>query len=540
MEKEIKKAAIYIDVDDDITSIIEKIGSSSASMVALVPPKRIGTLQSAVNLKLLKRAADKVKKKVFIVTTDQSLSVLSAGAGIPVAKSLKSDPEIVPLPEDDDYVDVIDGEDPIDNEKPAEITEDTEITAAVKAINDDDEISDEDPLDAVDKKSKKLPKIPSFAKFRKWIFIGIGGVIAIVLFLIWGFVIAPGATITITAKMDSQKVDQAVFLTPDATTDADQYRISAIVKEKPDESQRDFEATGTKDVGDRAAGKITISSSDFSTCMNSRNITAGAEVVLGGMKYATTQAATLEPGAGNCTANDVPIVAANIGEEYNISNGGGNVPAYVNTVANGSASGGTKRTIKVVQQADIDKVSQQLKESQGSAGLREELAKLLGDDVIEIGDSFKVNVGEVQSAPGVGEEVAEGAKAKATLKITYSLTGVKKDDVSKVLNVAIMAKTTNKNQTQIFDNGFSSVKMLSYSLNEGNKTASIRLVTTAKIGPKIDEDKIREQSVGLKKEEIIEQIKKTNGVDDVMVTMTPFWLSQAPSADRIKVTFTVD
>ena len=44
------RGLIYIDTDDDVTSIVGKIKAAKETVVALVPPKRIGVLQSAVNL----------------------------------------------------------------------------------------------------------------------------------------------------------------------------------------------------------------------------------------------------------------------------------------------------------------------------------------------------------------------------------------------------------------------------------------------------------------------------------------------------------
>ncbi|PLS80971.1 hypothetical protein CYG49_03505, partial [Candidatus Saccharibacteria bacterium] len=92
-----KKDVIYIDIEDDITSIIERVKGASAKIVALVPPKRIGVLQSAVNLKLLQKAAAGVGKRVVLITSDQSLAALAAGVKIPVAKNLQSRPEIAPI-----------------------------------------------------------------------------------------------------------------------------------------------------------------------------------------------------------------------------------------------------------------------------------------------------------------------------------------------------------------------------------------------------------------------------------------------------------
>jgi hypothetical protein len=51
------KDVIYIDVDDDVTAIIGKIKKAKEKIVAIVPPKRAGTLQSAVNIRLLDRMA---------------------------------------------------------------------------------------------------------------------------------------------------------------------------------------------------------------------------------------------------------------------------------------------------------------------------------------------------------------------------------------------------------------------------------------------------------------------------------------------------
>ena len=58
------KDTIYIDIDDEITAIIDKLRGSSAKVVAFVLPKRATTLQSIVNMKLLKRAADQEKEKL--------------------------------------------------------------------------------------------------------------------------------------------------------------------------------------------------------------------------------------------------------------------------------------------------------------------------------------------------------------------------------------------------------------------------------------------------------------------------------------------
>ena len=68
MSTEDMKDTIYIDVDEEITGIIDKIQESDKKVVALVLPKRASVFQRIVNLKLLKRSADKASKNIVLIT----------------------------------------------------------------------------------------------------------------------------------------------------------------------------------------------------------------------------------------------------------------------------------------------------------------------------------------------------------------------------------------------------------------------------------------------------------------------------------------
>ena len=87
-----KPRTIYIDIDDEITAIIDKLRSSFAKVVAFVLPKRATTLQSIVNMKLLKRAADQEKKNLVLVTTESGLMPLAGAVGLHVAATPTSRP----------------------------------------------------------------------------------------------------------------------------------------------------------------------------------------------------------------------------------------------------------------------------------------------------------------------------------------------------------------------------------------------------------------------------------------------------------------
>ena len=92
------KDTIYVDIDDEITALIDKVRASNAKVVALVLPKRAAVLQSIVNMKLLKRTAENEKKNLVLITSEAGLLPLAGAVGLHVAKTLTSKPEIPPPP----------------------------------------------------------------------------------------------------------------------------------------------------------------------------------------------------------------------------------------------------------------------------------------------------------------------------------------------------------------------------------------------------------------------------------------------------------
>src|SRR5579863_1157155 len=96
------KDTIYVDIDDEITGVIDKLRASDGKVVALVLPKRATVLQSIVNMRLLKRSADEARRHLVLITSETGLLPLAGAAGVYVAKTLTSKPEIPSAPDQDD------------------------------------------------------------------------------------------------------------------------------------------------------------------------------------------------------------------------------------------------------------------------------------------------------------------------------------------------------------------------------------------------------------------------------------------------------
>src|SRR6267154_590890 len=90
-----KDNALYLEADEDITSAIDKLTKSSGTSVQIVVPKRSTMLQSIINLKLLKKAAEKGGKELVLVTNDRIASDLAGRVGLAVAPSIGAKPVIV-------------------------------------------------------------------------------------------------------------------------------------------------------------------------------------------------------------------------------------------------------------------------------------------------------------------------------------------------------------------------------------------------------------------------------------------------------------
>lgn len=514
---EVKKQAVYVDVEDDITTIIGKVKSSSADAIALIPPKRVGVLQSAVNLKLLARAAKDRHKTLVLITGDSALSTLAAAARIPVARSLSDEPKLADVPKFESKDEVIEGE-----ATPQIIVKnpDKNDSAAVQAIIDDDKMGKKTDQPNL----KKSKKIPNFNKFRKWIILGIVALVGIVGLLVWLLVFAPHLTININAKTSDEKIDQPVFITKDGETNVDNSTIKAIIPEPVKKtSEIEFVATGKRLVGGKkATGKATL------TCTLASPALCGVPETVNG--YAVSGQSSIAGGG----STEVTLTALEEGTKYNTAGFTDSISSHYLTIVATQISGGEDKTNETfVQQSDVDAVTEKLKSDTENSNMKTDLEGRFAADVRAIPDSFQISFGAVNSTPAVGGATGGDGKARVSVEVVYSMYGLKNDDINAVLMSSALKKLKGQDGQGVFDDGFNSMQILSYQNTDTGGTA--RFVTTAKIGPAINDQELKEDAKGKKQNEIKEQLEKINGIDSVEVNFFPFWLSSIDDENRITI-----
>lgn len=535
MSTDPKKDVIYIDIDDDITAVIAKVKSSKTSIVALVPPKRIGVLQSAVNLKLLQRAATTAKKRVVLITNDAALAGLAAGISMPVAKNLQSKPEVPAIAAVKiDEEDVINGE-----ELPV-----GDLAAALERPVEKDDVETIDiPDDAVlsapfaaKKAAAKAPKrgskIPDFDSFRKKLFIFGGLGVFLVAFLVWAIFFAAKATVEITAKTNVISISKTLQLRPDAKLDASQGVVPAVVKEIKKTSSVDFMPTGKKDVGEKATGTVEFSTDKIAKL--GTVIAAGTPLVASnGLTYVTSGSVTMT--MSNYNGASVGVTAVGKGAKYNGASGSvTGAPDGIYAELSAATAGGTDKTITVVSQSDIDTALQKM-ESQDSNKIKTELKKQFDENVVIISESFAVEPGEPTSAPALD---AEATTAKLTAETTYRLVGVARSNLRSVYDTFTKTQISGEQNQKIYESGDEKTAFSQFTKTDSGFT--VRADANAQVGPNIDEVALAKRLVGKRAGEIQQQIEATQGVEDVRVKFSPFWVTKAPgNADKITIKFLV-
>lgn len=542
-----QKDVIYIDTEDDITAIIGKVKDSSGKVVAIVPPKRIGAIQSTVNLKLVHRAAENAKKHLVIVTNNHALSALAGSAGIPVAKNLESRPEMPELSalEVDDE-DIIDGNDlPVgDHARLAEKAGNDAIidggaaaaavgAAALGVASNNDE--------ALKGKPKSRAKVPNFDSFRKKLFIGIAAAIALTGFLVWAIVFAPSATIVVHAKTSDMALNSKVTIGPKLVTSLKDGTVTGELKTSTKDVSAAFTATGKKDVGEKATGAVTIKTDATTILVSGLTVPAGTAIMYNGLTYYTDEAATFPKGDATGLAGvKVGVTAAESGADYNGATGAASTSADgVTSVSFTTAtSGGTDKTITVVQQSDVDAVSGEVVKSDESDAAKKAFQDQYGGDYIVLSDSFKVDSSAVKPSPAVGAESSDG---KGTLagKITYSIMVASKQEVGKYLDAYFAQQIDGKTNQKVYSNGLDSVAFTSPVAADNNYVVSI--AANGSIGPKIDEAEVKDYAKGKKSGEIQAYVEAISGVNSADVSFSPFWVTKAPGdVNKIKVEFTLN
>lgn len=569
------KEVIYLEPEDDITDVLTKLQRAEQKLVALVPPKKATILRSAVNMKLIARTAKDCEKVAVIVTGDPAVIKLAMAARIPVAKTLQSRP-MVPTPEmlqeSKSSEQVIDEDLAEKSEKSAgnaqnpaksasNATSKTTKTAS-EAPEGTLDASDADgavTLDLTDeglaaaaekgqksaksgkKSTKSAQKVPSLEKYRKWIILGSVTGVLLIIFLVWAFVFAPAATITVAMRTTSENFSETVNFTTDINSEnIAEGRLFAHQQSYEQKYETKVTATGEEDRGERATGELVLTKSAGASSVLvsglSIDVPEGATFTAGnGLTYTAIMAKSTAvndfetdcSGSGlsyTCSLTlTVPVQATAPGDNYNLSAESTWNSFSGASVSNPKAiSGGTSNKVKVIAQSDVDQARDQLVSDHAEEGKESLFSDLTEQNAVVIEPSYTSETTNTTATPAVGEE---GDETTVSVTVKYAVYTV---DEAKVESF-IAEKMSLSGDQKLYSIGSP------YFERFTNLEESARLKTVVAIGPVLTEDTILDRVKGVKIGEAQSILKSINGVSSVEIAPSYFWVRSVPN-DPNKIT----
>ena len=568
------KDTFYIEPEDDITDIINHIKASKQKIIALVPPKKLNVLRSSINLKLIARTAKMHDKAIVVVTTDPTLMKMAALSSLPFAKNLNSRPT---LPSEFNEADL---EYPIKakksglneeieiNEKAAPASSVSRVRTANESATprantdsnlaknstmnlDSEEVAKTSEDEEADNQPKKILTLDSL---KNRILIGVVAAVLLIGSFIWAFILAPAAKISVKIKTIAENFSENVSFVTDAkqavSKDGKFFLETASLEKN---SEVEFEATGEKNVGDKATGELRlIATFDMSTTTATASrpdvatVPQGSAFAYRNLNFLTDQEVKIswDGSISNCdagrhngkcqVAKTVKATAIEGGAKYNIeavSSGWQSSVAGVEGYANSAFKGGTDKIQKIVTASDITKAKEKLTEADGA---KEELFEKVPSDDIKIEDSYKKVTADPTSSPAV-DQPTENGKAKLTAKTTYSVNYVDKAAIEEYVKSVVSTRLGG--DQKIYETG--NIFIEKFQNNNNSVTAKIK--ATLKTGPEVTEQSVLEKSLGKKVGEVTTLIKSINGVSDVEVNTSFPWVRQIPNdANKVSIKIMVE
>ena len=536
---------IYLEPDEEITSVIDKIKNARASSVGLVVPRDATILQSVVNLRLLAKEAGFLGKQIAIVTTDKIGRNLANQVGLPVYGSVKEDrPNITPAPAPRDEILEIKAESPgvdLPPEKKGNLNvhhfqlhEERPIIRWKAREKPVMQAKDNKPGNNGQNPVKDLTHTSKPHHILWPIFVVVLILVGIGLYLLW-----PAAQVEVFVKSDNlDKSLPLVFTNAVTTPNADQNTFPGVLVQANAENTQKFSATGTKNLGGKATGAATFTNGLDSLA---HKFPAGTKLLAQNKTFLLKTAVTV-PGATVQNLQVVPgavtadIEAENPGEEYNIkatkfviSGVAANQQTALYAEAKKDLQGGFTKVSQVVSQTDYDNAKKQMTDSLFTA-LDQDL-KTKSASLTVIDKAAIVPDPEISATAKVNDEATD---FQMTVKLTKQVMAYDYANFTDFLIQSLSKQVSPDKMVAIAskdDIGFVIDKQ-AYDMGELDVTANI----SAKVATKISAEQIKTAILGKSANQANEYIVSQPGVEKANFIFRPnFWKQLSYLAGNVQV-----
>jgi hypothetical protein len=505
------QAVVYLEADDEITTVVRRLRAADAQRVIVVVPGRSRATSSAVALRLLARAGEETGREVALVG-DALTRSLASEAGLTAYAALDDARRAEPST----------GEPPTEARHAAihvvRGTDDTVATPVIAA----EEVT----------RSVPVPRQLSEPSRRRPLVAAAAAVVALLLVLgLAGAAMLPGATVTI------DPLTEDIGPVPYVIEVAQPEQLSGTA-----EASATVTATGEYETLEPATGTVTL----FNWTFFPVRVPAGTFVAAGEQAFATQADVTVPRGSltpdGRIAAGDVAVdvVAA-------VPGGAGNVEAEaIDVVVNPSVdaqlrgfpenpeprvlnpaatSGGVDETGTEITQADVDAAVEAL-----TSDLRAQVA----DDVADRADAIVVQPELADATIGGIDELA-GTRDQAEATIDGSLPW--EAWTADRAEVTEAARQQFANDPARVPSGHvllpESIEVAIEEANVRDDTMRVDVTATGRSAAEIDTNEVAERIAGLPSAEAEAALED---LGSATVELWPDWVASVPSVTwRIEV-----
>lgn len=517
---------LYLEPDEEITSVIDKIKQSNAIRLGLVVPREATLLQSVVNLRLLVKEAANLGKEIALITSDKIGRNLASKVGLPVFESVKNQQPIFQPPPP-----AINQEEVIEIDDTPKVAQKEEKPPGVRVHH----FQEEEPRSKLVNRPMVKTKIAvPWQQTQKSKEIDLKAIkkiiwpmmaLVLILILIGAFLILPKVNVKLMVQAESFQKETEAQVSGSETTNLENKTFLGQLIDLNKEQEEKFSTTGKKNLGGKASGTITIYNSLDN---NNHNFSAGAKLSSSSQTFILKNNVTV-PGAGVQSGRAVPgtvnaeIEAENAGEQYNVKAGrftivglsSGN-QEFIYGESSKDLTGGFSKVAQVVSQDDYDKAKNKLT-TELTDGLKKELQnKSSGLEVLE--NAIQIDVVEETPSAKVDSEAQD-----FTLKMKMRLREIvfQRNDFDQFI-ISILEKE------------IPSTKMISLGANDTispqvkDKKYDANLLTftvkvSAKISSKIDTEQVKNNLQGKSKQDAKNYLNGLSGLSGSDFVYMPSW-----------------
>ncbi len=589
-----KNNIVYLETGEDIASLASKIKSAEGEAVSFVVPRGASIAQSVVNLKILKREAEKAGKQVSLVTKDKISKNLASQVGLSVYQTVDEAKKAIPSMEGagfavtskniqggihinryerDDEEEGDDQEAGVEEEKesprlkeeinevlkePAIVEEKKEeevaspkpkktVSVPIDSDHKEDKSSLSGEVSPMGRKDKKMLKRKKAGSRKKPILIITS--VFLIAAVVLAYIFLPSAEVSLV--LTTTDIEKEYEITIDKNIEEsslDEIKVPGEEVIVSQELSKDFESTGEKEIGNKASGEITFYNYDYQSS-DPKTLSSGAALMAQNLNFVLTEEVTIAGATATIVQGSIKVTpsttkgsieAQSAGTEYNIDASNFVVSSLLgsdreNVYGQSSSvlSGGTSEKKQVVSADDLERAKSEIKTELSGKVLEEITTRADKEGLKIIASSFAEEEVSYETDKQADEE-----SANFTAKLTLKTTAIAfSESVFRALIVELTEKDLEENQMLVnpekSELGYDLVAMDSEA-----GTMKLKGSFAGKFGNDIEQSAVLSTVRNKKMGTAQSELESIEGVTEANITVWPSFFTKVSSIEsRIKINF---